>query len=66
MEMHEIFRDDYGYQITVTVRAKKGAEITEKTKLTLNGQPLTKGYTVEDGVLTIIRRYPLGQYTWGY
>ncbi len=65
-EMHEIFRDDYGYQITVTVRAKKGAEITEKTKLTLNGQPLTKGYTVEDGVLTIIRRYPLGQYTWGY
>lgn len=62
-----VFMDDKGYQITITVEAKDGAEITENTVLLLHGKPMKDGsYILENGTLTIIRRHVFGEYTWAY
>ncbi|MCI8331773.1 MAG: hypothetical protein HFE78_03005 [Clostridiales bacterium] len=64
--MHDWFQSDFGYQATVTVVPAPGAVFTENTKLFLNGEPLLTGYTRQDHVLVITRRYALGNYTWAY
>lgn len=65
--MPETFINNTGNQITVTVTAATGLTISENTAITYNGEPPREGAdTVKDGVLTIIRRYCLGGYTWAY
>lgn len=65
--MHEIFQNDFGYQATITVTPAAGASFSENTKLYLNGEPLTQGYSFDEkGRLIIIKRYALGNYTWAY
>ena len=65
--MHEIFQNDFGYQATITVTPTAGASFSENTKLYLNGEPLTQGYSFDEkGRLIIIKRYALGNYTWAY
>lgn len=65
--MPETFLDKTGNQITVTVTAASGLTITENTVASYNGEPLRSGAdTIENGVLTIKRRYCLGGYTWAY
>lgn len=66
-DMTETFVNDRGYQITITIEPKAGVAITEDTNLLLNGKPMKAGsYILKDGVLTIIRRKPLGDYSWAY
>lgn len=66
-KMTETYMDNKGYQITMTVEAKDGPAIGENTAIRFNGAIVEEGrYTLENGVLTIVRRYPLGDYTWGY
>ncbi|MBQ8696276.1 MAG: hypothetical protein IJ519_01025 [Clostridia bacterium] len=65
--MPETFIDDRGFQITITIEAKEGAVITEDTTIIFNGMPIEAGrYTLENGVLTIIRRHVFGEFTWAY
>lgn len=62
-----VFMNDKGYIITITIEAKEGVTITEDTAILLNGStPKVTSYTITDGVLTIVRKYPLGDYTMAY
>jgi len=62
-----IFKNDRGYQITITVTAAEGVEFTKNTIVRLRGKVIKEGaITRESNKITIIQRHPLGDYTWGY
>lgn len=66
-EVPTIFRNDRGYQITITITAAEGIEFTKNTIVRLRGKVVKEGaITRESDKITIIQRHPLGNYTWPY
>lgn len=62
-----IFKNDRGYQITITVTAAEGVEFTKNTIVRLHGKVVKEGaVTRENDKITIIQRHVFGNYTWPY